>query len=122
MASAVRMTNNTKISSNFPVGSLQSDHNGLMNIWNISENKIIIPFSYQFSGNYTLNYMWLFIDLDDDLHYLHMAPHIDDPQAVKWQSCLQYLLRSFISAKEILETMCVKFLQLTIIQTIYHNM
>ena len=68
--------------------------NGLVNIWDIGVNRAIIPFLYRFSGHYSLNYMWLFIDLDNDLSQLHIPPVVRDPLLMKWRSRLQYLFRS----------------------------
>ena len=73
--------------------SLESG-NGLVNIWDIGVNRAIIPFLYRFSGHYSLNYMWLFIDLDNDLSQLHIPPGVDDPLLMKWRSRVQYLFRS----------------------------
>ena len=73
--------------------SLESG-NRLVNIWDIGVNRAIIPFLYRFSGHYLLNYMWLFIDLDNDLSQLHIPPVVHDPLLMKWRSRLQYLFRS----------------------------
>ena len=73
--------------------SLESG-NGLVNIWDMGVNRAIIPFLYRFSGHYSLNYMWLFIDLDNDLSQLHIPPVVLDPLLMKWRSRLQYLFRA----------------------------
>ena len=73
--------------SNLPEESLKSGI-GLMNIWDIGVNRKIIPFLFQFSGHYSLNYMWLFVNLDRDLHNLHLPPDVHDLK------CVQYLFRS----------------------------
>ena len=64
---------------------------GLMNVWDIGMNTIIVPFLHQFSGHFSLNYTWLFIDLDRDLPSLHLPPVYP---GMKWHSCVQHLLRS----------------------------
>ena len=66
----------------------------MLNIWDIGVNRKIIPFLFQFSGHYSLNYMWLFVDLDRDLRKLHLPPDVDDPLVMKWRSRVQYLFRS----------------------------
>ena len=68
--------------------------NRLMNIWNMGVNRAIIPFLYRFSGHYLLNYMWLFIDLDQDFSQLHIPPVVHDQHVMKWRSRVQYLFRS----------------------------
>ena len=67
---------------------------GMMNIWDLGVNRRIIPFLFQFSGHYSLNYMWLFVDLDRDLPKLHLPPDVDVPLVMKWRSRVQYLFRS----------------------------
>ena len=77
----------------FSLESLKSG-DGLINIWDIGVSRAIIPALYRFSGHYSLNYMWLFIDLDEDLHNLHLPPEVGDPTVMKFRSRVQVLFRS----------------------------
>ena len=79
--------------TDFSLESLKSG-DGLMNIWDIGVSRAIIPALYRFSGHYSLNYMWLFIDLDHDLHNLHIPPEVSDSKVMKWRSRVQVLFRS----------------------------
>ena len=106
--------------SNLPEESLKSGI-GVMNIWDIGVNRKIIPFLFQFSGHYSLNYMWLFVDLDRDLPNLHLPPYVHDPLVMKWRSRVQYLFRSCHLSKGNNKKKFVKFLQHTMMQKIYHN-
>ena len=70
---------------------------GLINVWdNIAVLRKIAPFLQCFSGHYSKNYAWLFVDLDRDLSKLHLPPQLksDNRFGMKWRSRVQYLLRS----------------------------
>lgn len=70
---------------------------GLINVWdNIAVQRKVAPFLQCFSGHYSKNYVWLFINLDRDLSKLHLPPQLkgDDRFGMKWRSRVQYLLRS----------------------------
>ena len=70
---------------------------GLINVWdNIAVQRKVAPFLQCFSGHYSKNSVWLFINLDRDLSKLHLPPQLkgDDRFGMKWRSRVQYLLRS----------------------------
>ena len=70
---------------------------GLINVWdNIAVQRKVAPFLQCFSGHYSKNYVWLFVNLDRDLSKLHLPPQLkgDDRFGMKWRSRVQYLLRS----------------------------
>ena len=74
----------------FSLESLKSG-DGLINIWDIGVSRAIIPALYRFSGHYSLNYMWLFIDLDEDLlkiiHTLNYSNCVCFPIIIIMSSC-----------------------------------
>ena len=67
---------------------------GLMNVWDIGMNTIIVPFLHQFSGHFSLNYTWLFIDLDRDLPSLHLPLEVGDEPITRCQSRVENLFHS----------------------------
>ena len=69
---------------------------GLVNLWDTSLNKRTRPFLECIASCLKRSFLWLFVDLDEDLHNLHTAPESTngDEKSMQWRSRIEYLLRT----------------------------
>ena len=64
-------------------------------LWDITVNRTVLRFLECFRGHLYNSCVWLFVDLDRDIDNLHDPPKSKDGSlAMKWRSCLHYLLKS----------------------------
>ncbi|XP_019859727.1 PREDICTED: uncharacterized protein LOC109587961 [Amphimedon queenslandica] len=64
----------------------------IINIWSFAINRIIRHFLASMQGHLYNHYMWLFLDLEDDIDNLDKPPEF--AELMSWRPRLHYLLRS----------------------------
>lgn len=73
-------------------GSTGRSSINIINIWSFAINKIIRHFLASMQGHLYNHYMWLFLDLEDDVDNLDKPPKF--AELMSWRPRLHYLLRS----------------------------